>query len=74
MEGTARGAGASAIATQIENFRALQTMGKRQRGERLSELRACVAMTREAMHNFLINTMATNSPRERRPLRALKSS
>jgi len=74
MEGTARGAGASAIAIQVENFRMPQTMGKRQRGERLAELRACFGMTCEAMHDFLIKTTAANSPRERRPLRALESS
>jgi len=49
-------------------------VGKRQRGERLAELRACFGMTCEAMHDFLIKTTAANSPRERRPLRALESS
>ena len=66
MEGTARGAGAAAIAAQIENFRTLQIMGKRQRSERLTELRACFAMTREAMNDFLIKTTAATSRRERR--------
>ena len=66
MEGTARGAGASAIAIQVENFRTLQIMGKRQSAERLSELRSCFAMTREAMHDFLIKTTAATSRRERR--------
>ena len=74
MEGTARGAGAAAIANLVENFRTLQTMSKRQRGERLAELRACFAMTREAMHNYLIKTTAAKSPGERRTLRAVKSS
>ena len=66
MEGTARGAGAAAIAAQIENFRTLQIMGNRQRSERLTELRACIAMTCEAMNDFLIKTTAATSCRERR--------
>jgi hypothetical protein len=74
MEGTARGAGASAIAIQVENFRTLETLGKRQRGERLTELHACFAMTREAMRDFLIKTTAATSRRDRPPMRVLKSS